>query len=126
MAIKKSDGTIECSPFHVKIASQTTARGQKSSKVVRLKVNGKPVPLSMKIGRAGEAFFLERKSNYDRRESMKELDRSGLFSRRESTTTDVLTPAADVVLKEASVELHKTDMPPPSFTYAFNIFIFSL
>ena len=62
VAIRKSNGVIECSPFHVKLNNSKNVKDKKDgfSKIVRLKVNGASVPLSMKLGRAGEAFFLER------------------------------------------------------------------
>eukprot|EP01038_Epipyxis_sp_PR26KG_P010042 gene10042-13500_t len=56
IAIRHADGTISCSPFHVKIGKSAVKRDSK--KIVRLKVNGKEVDLSMKIGPAGEAFFV--------------------------------------------------------------------
>ena len=58
VAIRKSNGTIECSPFHVKL--NNGSRQIKDPKGSSRIVNGTPVPLSMKLGRAGEAFFLER------------------------------------------------------------------
>lgn len=62
VAVKKANGTIECSPFHVKMnnINKQTKDIKSSSRIVKLKINGKQVPLSMKLGRAGEAFFLER------------------------------------------------------------------
>lgn len=58
VAVRKSDGKIECSPFHVKLIN--SARSREKSRVVKLKVNGREVPVSMKVGPAGEAFFVER------------------------------------------------------------------
>ena len=58
VAVRKADGKIECSPFHVKLINAT--RNRERSRVVRLKVNGLAVPVSMKVGPAGEAFFVER------------------------------------------------------------------
>ncbi|KAI0266885.1 Lipin/Ned1/Smp2-domain-containing protein [Gloeopeniophorella convolvens] len=53
-----SDGTTElvCSPFHVRFGKWQVLRP--SEKKVDVTVNGKTVPFSMKIGEAGEAFFV--------------------------------------------------------------------
>jgi phosphatidate phosphatase LPIN len=65
IAVRKADGTISCSPFHVKLG-KASKKGEK--KIVKLKVNGKAVDLSMKLGPAGEAFFVERTREFPRRE----------------------------------------------------------
>ncbi len=57
IAVRRADGSISCSPFHVKLG-KIPKKGEK--KIVTLKVNGKDVSLSMKLGPAGEAFFVER------------------------------------------------------------------
>lgn len=57
IAVRHSDGSITCSPFHVKLG-KIPKKGEK--KIVTLKVNGQDVSLSMKLGPAGEAFFVER------------------------------------------------------------------
>ena len=57
IAVRRSDGSLSCSPFHVKLG-KIPKKGEK--KIVSLKVNGRDVPLSMKLGPAGEAFFVER------------------------------------------------------------------
>lgn len=54
------DGSIKCSPFHVKLA-----KGRKDVRLVRLKVNGKETDLKMKVGRAGEAFFVEHSEQHE-------------------------------------------------------------
>jgi hypothetical protein len=66
IAVRRPDGSISCSPFHVKLA-KASKKGEK--KIVNLKVNGQVVDLSMKVGPAGEAFFVERTREYSRRES---------------------------------------------------------
>lgn len=66
VAVRKPDGTISCSPFHVKLG-RTSKKGEK--KIVNLKVNGKSVDLSMKLGPAGEAFFVERTREFTRQET---------------------------------------------------------
>ncbi|KAH6914816.1 nuclear elongation and deformation protein 1 [Coprinopsis sp. MPI-PUGE-AT-0042] len=52
------DGDIElaCSPFHVRFGKWQVLRP--SEKKVNVSVNGQPIPYSMKIGEAGEAFFV--------------------------------------------------------------------
>ena len=58
VAIRDTTGNISCSPFHVKL-NRARRRGD-PNRIVNLAVNGKDVSLSMKLGAAGEAFFVER------------------------------------------------------------------
>lgn len=51
IAIRKHDGSMSCSPFHVKLG-KVSKKGER--RVVTLKVNGKEVSLLMKLGPAGE------------------------------------------------------------------------
>ncbi|PPQ74365.1 hypothetical protein CVT24_000659 [Panaeolus cyanescens] len=53
-----ADGTTEfvCSPFHVRFGKWQVLRP--SEKQVNVFVNGNPIPFPMKIGEAGEAFFV--------------------------------------------------------------------
>ncbi|TCD69995.1 hypothetical protein EIP91_005245 [Steccherinum ochraceum] len=47
---------LVCSPFHVRFGKWQVLRP--ADKKVNMSVNGRPVPFSMKIGDAGEAFFI--------------------------------------------------------------------
>ncbi|KAG8972779.1 hypothetical protein FRB90_010147, partial [Tulasnella sp. 427] len=47
---------LACSPFHVRLGKWQVLRP--GEKAVSVLVNGKPIPYSMKIGDAGEAFFV--------------------------------------------------------------------
>jgi phosphatidate phosphatase PAH1 len=73
VAIRGSDGTItSCSPFHVKLPVPSAAQLRQKDLVgdvgstarnrllVRLRINGEVPNLSMKLGSAGEAFFVEK------------------------------------------------------------------
>jgi len=57
VAIRRADGTLSCTPFHVKLA-HGAKRGE--NKIVKLRVNGELASFHMKLGMAGEAFFVER------------------------------------------------------------------
>jgi phosphatidate phosphatase LPIN len=58
VAVRDSQGNLSCSPFHVKL-NKPAQKGD-CCRIVKLTVNSKDVALSMKIGSAGEAFFVER------------------------------------------------------------------
>ena len=58
IAIRDSSGNLSCSPFHVKL--NKLAKKGDSCRTVKLAVNTRDVALSMKLGSAGEAFFVER------------------------------------------------------------------
>ncbi|RKP36905.1 Lipin/Ned1/Smp2-domain-containing protein, partial [Dimargaris cristalligena] len=53
---ERADGTLACTPFHVRFGKFQLLRP--SEKVVDLLVNGQPVSVHMKLGDAGEAFFV--------------------------------------------------------------------
>ncbi|KAJ8698808.1 lipin Ned1 [Pleurotus ostreatus] len=53
---KGGETELACSPFHVRFGKWQVLRP--SEKTVTVTVNGKPIPFNMKIGEAGEAFFV--------------------------------------------------------------------
>lgn len=57
VAIRRDEGDIACGPFHVRM-NKGAKRGDK--RVIHLKVNKQDPQLFMKLGGAGEAFFIER------------------------------------------------------------------
>jgi len=58
IAVEQEDGSIVSSPFHVRFGKMGVIRARE--KVVDIEVNGQPVPdIHMKLGEAGEAFFVE-------------------------------------------------------------------
>lgn len=120
VAIKKEDGTIECSPFHVKFV-----RLGKGKRVVKLKVNGKSVPLSMKLGKAGEAYFLERKkhmfleSRYTRRQA-ESFETSPTVTMDEDGSYKSMTASNKYSLNEAVGIRAPSAMEPISMINATN------
>lgn len=55
VAVRHDDESFSCSPFHVKLPVRAKTKGHKT---VSLLVNGLPVKVSMRLGSAGEAFFI--------------------------------------------------------------------
>ena len=62
VAVRDASGVLSCSPFHVKL--NKAAKKGDSCRIVKLSVNSKDVALSMKLGGAGEAFFVERTNEH--------------------------------------------------------------
>ncbi|KXN69675.1 LNS2-domain-containing protein [Conidiobolus coronatus NRRL 28638] len=56
IVIKHEDGSLHCSPFHVRFGKLQLLRPQ--DKIVNVKVNGETIPYKMKLGDSGEAFFV--------------------------------------------------------------------
>ncbi|KAK9674632.1 lipin Ned1, partial [Basidiobolus ranarum] len=56
VVIEQPDGELACSPFHVRFGKLQLLRPQ--DKKVEVAVNGKVVNFPMKVGDAGEAFFV--------------------------------------------------------------------
>eukprot|EP00698_Gefionella_okellyi_P017172 TRINITY_DN4983_c0_g1_i1.p1 TRINITY_DN4983_c0_g1~~TRINITY_DN4983_c0_g1_i1.p1 ORF type:complete len:836 (-),score=160.96 TRINITY_DN4983_c0_g1_i1:95-2602(-) len=57
IVVRHKDGTYTCSPFHVRFGRLLMVRTKE--KVVTITVNGAPTDLRMKLGQAGEAFFVQ-------------------------------------------------------------------
>ncbi|CAG5133161.1 unnamed protein product [Candidula unifasciata] len=55
--VKNPDGTYHSSPFHVRFGKLGVLRSRE--KVVDIEINGEPIELQMKLGEAGEAFFVQ-------------------------------------------------------------------
>ncbi|XP_059159928.1 phosphatidate phosphatase LPIN2-like isoform X2 [Physella acuta] len=55
--VKQPDGSYHSSPFHVRFGKLGVLRSRE--KVVDIEVNGEPTDLQMKLGEAGEAFFVQ-------------------------------------------------------------------
>ncbi|CAM9647090.1 unnamed protein product [Scytosiphon promiscuus] len=66
MVVQHEDGVMSCTPFHVRFSKLHTTNSKE--RVIQLRVNGRVVPLCMKLGAAGEAFFVERVHNPLRRD----------------------------------------------------------
>ncbi|KAG1152765.1 hypothetical protein G6F37_006378 [Rhizopus arrhizus] len=56
VVVEQPDGDLACSPFHVRFGKLSVLMPQE--KKVQIKVNGELVPYVMKVGEAGEAFFV--------------------------------------------------------------------
>jgi len=57
IVIKHPDGSLHCTPFHVRFGKLKLLRSRE--KTIRLLVNGESTEIRMKLGNAGEAFFVE-------------------------------------------------------------------
>ncbi|KAF9942331.1 hypothetical protein BGZ67_002053 [Mortierella alpina] len=56
VVVEQADGELSCSPFHVRFGKLSILRPQE--KVVEVTINGRVVDFPMKVGDAGEAFFV--------------------------------------------------------------------
>ncbi|KAF9436119.1 hypothetical protein BGZ76_004770 [Entomortierella beljakovae] len=56
VVIEQPNGDLACSPFHVRFGKLSILRPQE--KVVEVTINGRTVDFPMKVGDAGEAFFV--------------------------------------------------------------------
>ena len=57
IAVRQPDGSIKSSPFYVRFGKYT-ALLRRREKRVHIRVNDAPVPMTMHVGRNGEAYFL--------------------------------------------------------------------
>ncbi|KAF9114656.1 hypothetical protein BGX27_010233 [Mortierella sp. AM989] len=56
VVVEQANGELACSPFHVRFGKLSILRPQE--KVVEVTINGRVVDFPMKVGDAGEAFFV--------------------------------------------------------------------
>jgi phosphatidate phosphatase LPIN len=56
IVVEQQDGTLVCSPFHVRFGKLKILRP--SEKLIEIAVNGNVVDTHMKLGDAGESFFV--------------------------------------------------------------------
>jgi len=61
IVVKHPDGTLKATPFHVRFGKMHLLYS--SEKVVEITVNNEPMPFNMKLGAAGEAFFVREVKN---------------------------------------------------------------
>ncbi|XP_063548727.1 phosphatidate phosphatase LPIN3 isoform X3 [Cydia strobilella] len=57
VVVEQPNGSFTCSPFHVRFGKLGVLRSR--FKVVDLELNGESLPIHMKLGESGEAFFVE-------------------------------------------------------------------
>ncbi|KAG0058916.1 hypothetical protein BGZ89_000861 [Linnemannia elongata] len=62
VVVQQADGELACSPFHVRFGKLSVLRPQE--KVVEVRVNGNVIAFPMKVGDAGEAFFVLETDDY--------------------------------------------------------------
>jgi phosphatidate phosphatase PAH1 len=57
IAVQHQDGSLSSTPFHVRFGKLQLLKS--AEKLVHIAVNGKHAPFCMKLGKDGEAFFME-------------------------------------------------------------------
>ncbi|KAF9104619.1 hypothetical protein BGX27_010014 [Mortierella sp. AM989] len=62
IVVQQANGDLACSPFHVRFGKLSVLRPQE--KVVEVRVNGEVIAFPMKVGDAGEAFFVLETNDY--------------------------------------------------------------
>lgn len=98
IAVRHPDGSINCSPFHVKLGT-TCKRGDK--KVVKLKVDGREVNVLMRLGPAGEAFFLKRTKLVEKKDEESLPDEPPQVGTESTAILSVLDPLLPPPTEEA-------------------------
>ena len=56
VVVEQPDGSLKCTPWHLRFGRLKVLRSKE--KVIRIMINGKLTELCMKIGEAGEAYFV--------------------------------------------------------------------
>ncbi|KAF7458692.1 putative HAD superfamily protein [Cryptosporidium felis] len=56
IVVPQADGTLQSTPFHVRFGKAKLLKSRE--KIVSINVNGNDIPLKMKLGAAGEAYFI--------------------------------------------------------------------
>ncbi|XP_025089282.1 LOW QUALITY PROTEIN: phosphatidate phosphatase LPIN1-like [Pomacea canaliculata] len=79
--VKQADGTYLSSPFHVRFGKLGVLRSRE--KVVDIEINGQSVDLHMKLGDAGEAFFVCEVEDEEENEGLEYLATSPIISAKD-------------------------------------------
>lgn len=104
VVIRQEDGSYLTSPWHVRFGKMGVIRAKQ--KVVDVEINGEPVDLHMKLGEAGEAFFVEEA------EDMVEVPSHLATSPLQTSSFDLMEKGL-VELKEFSSMELQSDLPTP-------------
>lgn len=128
IVIEQEDGTLACSPFHVRFGKFSLLRPYE--KKVEFRVNGKKQDYAMKLGEGGEAFFVFETSDT----IPQDLQTSPLVSPASSpplppgraATTSVLQDPPPLELDHDDKDKGKSPAssftrPPPSALYSSSV-----
>lgn len=127
IVVEMEDGTLSCSPFHVRFGKFSLLRP--SEKKVEFRVNGKKQDYAMKLGEEGEAFFVFETSDT----IPQNLQTSPLVSPASSpplppgraATTGALQEPPPLALDEDKGKTQSTSTtfsrPPPTALYASSV-----
>lgn len=108
IAVRQPDGTLRCSPFYVRFGKyQGLIRG--SEKVVTVTVNGVLSDFTMRLGRNGEAFFVDAAQTADGSGAAEDSDEDEATSARTPDPTRGGAPTTPADLDASSVSTEGDD-----------------
>eukprot|EP00347_Sterkiella_histriomuscorum_P011534 403372088 len=81
IVVRQPDGTLKCSPFHVRFGKLKVLKS--FDKEVLVQINGEDTPIKMKLGSAGEALFLHLKRGINKNQDNE--SRSSYFDGQSSS-----------------------------------------
>ena len=108
IAVRQPDGTLRCSPFYVRFGKyQGLIRG--SEKVVTVTVNGVLSDFTMRLGRNGEAFFVDAAQTADGSGAAEDSEEDEATSARTPDPTRGGAPTTPADLDASSVSTEGDD-----------------
>ena len=87
IVIRHADGTYHASPFHVRFGKLKLLRSRE--KIVSITVNGVLAKVTMTLGKAGEAYFIDGDIDEDTESIASPPTSPGLFPERSPSTIDI-------------------------------------
>ncbi|KAG2221398.1 hypothetical protein INT45_012649 [Circinella minor] len=90
VVVKQQNGELACSPFHVRFGKLSLLMPQE--KKVEIEINNEVIPYMMKLGEAGEAFFVFETEH----EVPEEFQTSPIMQAEEETKEDEEPPYLDI------------------------------
>ncbi|KAI9489466.1 Lipin/Ned1/Smp2-domain-containing protein [Zychaea mexicana] len=90
VVVRQQNGELACSPFHVRFGKLSLLMPQE--KKVEIEINGQVIPYMMKLGEAGEAFFVFETEH----EVPEEFQTSPIMQAEEETQEDEEPPYLDI------------------------------
>lgn len=115
--IRQEDGSYKCSPFHVRFGKLGVIRSRE--RIVDIEINGQQCDLHMKLGDAGEAYFVEEieddgeSSDDDSTIGVPTSSRSGKLEKTSESSSSSLLSTSELSSLKMTKSITSTNVTQP-------------
>lgn len=117
IVIRQEDGSYKCSPFHVRFGKLGVIRSRE--RIVDIEINGQQCDLHMKLGDAGEAYFVEEieddgdSSDDDSTIGVVATSRSGKLEKTSESSSSSLLSTSELSSLKMTKSITSTNVTQP-------------